>query len=44
MSGGHRERKDKLLGKQKRGKEKLKRLGKVEIAKEVFTKLLQLSS
>ena len=41
MSGGHRERKDKLLEKQKRGKERLKRFGKVDIPKEVFTKLLK---
>ncbi|MCL5003837.1 MAG: translation elongation factor 4 [Patescibacteria group bacterium] len=43
MSGGHRERKDKLLEKQKRGKERLKRFGKIDIPKEVFTKLLKVS-
>jgi GTP-binding protein LepA len=43
MSGGHRERKDKLLEKQKRGKERLRRFGKVDIPKEVFTKLLKVN-
>ncbi|MFH1955748.1 MAG: translation elongation factor 4 [Patescibacteria group bacterium] len=34
--GGHRERKDKLLDRQKRGKKRLKRFGKVVIPQEVF--------
>lgn len=41
MSGGDRTRKDKLLEKQKRGKERLKRFGKIDIPKDVFTKLLR---
>lgn len=43
MSGGDRTRKDKLLEKQKRGKNRLKRFGKIDIPKEVFTKLLKVS-
>lgn len=40
MSGGHRERKDKLLEEQKKGKERLKRIGKVEIPQTAFRQIL----
>ncbi|OGC50539.1 elongation factor 4 [candidate division WWE3 bacterium RIFCSPHIGHO2_01_FULL_40_23] len=40
MSGGHRERKDKLLEKQKEGKKRLKRFGKVDIPQEAFRSVL----
>lgn len=43
MSGGDRGRKDKLLEKQKKGKERLKRFGRVEIPTDVFTKLFKLN-
>lgn len=41
MSGGHRERKDKLLDIQKKGKERMKRLGKVDIPQDAFRQILQ---
>lgn len=41
MSGGHRERKDKLLEEQKKGKERLKKFGKVEIPQEAFRQILK---
>ena len=43
MSGGHRERKDKLLEKQRAGKKRLKRLGRVEIPQEAFRAVLERS-
>jgi GTP-binding protein LepA len=41
MSGGHRERKDKLLDIQKKGKQRMKRLGKVDIPQEAFRQVLK---
>ena len=39
--GGHRERKDKLLERQKKGKDRLKKFGKVAIPQEVFRQILK---
>ncbi len=41
LYGGDRTRKDKLLKKQAEGKKKMRKLGKVDIPSDVFTKLLR---
>ncbi|MCA9308185.1 translation elongation factor 4 [candidate division WWE3 bacterium] len=41
MSGGHRERKDKLLEKQQKGKARMKLIGKVAIPQEAFREVLK---
>jgi GTP-binding protein LepA len=41
ISGGHRERKDKLIDRQKKGKERLKMVGKVAIPQEAFREVLK---